>query len=953
MTEPNGQQRRLIESTEGVHLVDAGPGTGKTFTITRRYANLVDGGDVEPDDVLLVTFTNNAATEMRDRIVAHSDYGVRELRDAPIGTFHGLCHDVLLEHGVHAPTLLGIDDRITRATRLVDDETVERELFREFYGRFADDHPEHEPFLRVVEEPTELLGLVNQLAAKGVFPTEEGWYRNGERHLDGDFEAFAETFEAGNRPRNGGGKQSRIRERLGSYGRGKCYRADAPSRAELRGEGTKRVPDGTAELLFEDDREALKSFVHDVYRGYLAFALRRNYLTFGFLQLFAFVLLCEDHDLREELAFEHVMVDEFQDSSEIQFKLALLLAGTDNLCVVGDWKQSIYSFQYAAVENVAEFEARLERFAAELNDDRERVGLPIDGVSRLELVENYRSTQAIIDFAERALVTPATGGDEVDPAAVRDRIVPLESNAAFGNSRIEAISHEDEHEAVLAKVQSIVGDEAYAIERDGELVAPGYGDVAVLTRTRDYGRELLEVAREYDLPMAYEGGVELFRTDQAKLLLAWLRILESDADRGWAVVLEEAGYSFEEVRHVLEEGTYPGNMRAFRTELAGANGVGGVARRVFSRYGYDGGVAATVLDAVESVRAATTMTRGDLIRFLERGVESGATREVSAGAGADSVTVRTIHATKGLEHPIVVLANMNANRFPPGGGGAGTITFEDPLGLRARRVYAEDHGHPHVYHDWRTDALRRCLPTEYDEERRLLYVALTRAERHLVFAAGGEPNAFLEELPVDIGTVEPTVRRADAGGTEQATLGFSVPTPEGPVGYTPHTLMREEAFSGTADGRGAAYGTDVHEFAERYALGETDDPPARLEPDAGHVVDLLDSLGGELRPEEEIVLPLEVDGERVVLSGLADLVHVRPGTVEVVDFKTDTTRRAHGEYRKQVSVYHRVLDEWFTDRTVDAHVHYTYDGDLVPVDPLPVTDLVDLLREEGATPTAP
>jgi len=51
------------------------------------------------------------------------------------------------------------------------------------------------------------------------------------------------------------------------------------------------------------------------------------------------------------------MIDEFQDSSEIQFKLALLLADTNNVCVVGDWKQSIYSFQYAAVENITEFES--------------------------------------------------------------------------------------------------------------------------------------------------------------------------------------------------------------------------------------------------------------------------------------------------------------------------------------------------------------------------------------------------------------------------------------------------------------------------------------------------------------------------------------------------------------------------------------------------------------------
>jgi len=121
------------------------------------------------------------------------------------------------------------------------------------------------------------------------------------------------------------------------------------------------------------------------------------------------------------------MIDEFQDSSEIQFKLALLLADTNNVCVVGDWKQSIYSFQYAAVENITEFESRLDRFVAELNEDHERVSWATRPIIDIELVENYRSTQAILDFSEHSLVTPAASTDAVDETAVRDRIVSLSS----------------------------------------------------------------------------------------------------------------------------------------------------------------------------------------------------------------------------------------------------------------------------------------------------------------------------------------------------------------------------------------------------------------------------------------------------------------------------------------------------------------------------------------------
>lgn len=172
---PNEGQRELIEGTDGLYLVDAGAGTGKTFTVTHRYANIVTKDGVEPDDTLLLTFTRNAATEMKDRIVASCEYDMRALSDAPIQTFHSLCRDILDQHGFHAPSYLGIDDAITGSTQLLENETIEREYFREFIGRFSDDHDEHHDLLRCLSDPTALLDLITNLAAKGVFPTADGW----------------------------------------------------------------------------------------------------------------------------------------------------------------------------------------------------------------------------------------------------------------------------------------------------------------------------------------------------------------------------------------------------------------------------------------------------------------------------------------------------------------------------------------------------------------------------------------------------------------------------------------------------------------------------------------------------------------------------------------------------------------------------------------------------------
>ncbi|MXV61897.1 UvrD-helicase domain-containing protein [Natronorubrum sp. JWXQ-INN-674] len=947
---PNAGQQELIESTDGLYLVDAGAGTGKTFTVTHRYANIVAQDDVEPDDILLITFTRNAATEMKDRIVANCDYDMRALNDAPIQTFHSLCNEILDQHGFHAPSYLGIDDAITGSTQILENKPIEQEYFREFIDRFSDEHDEYADQLRCLSEPTELLDLINTLAAKGVFPTADGWYRDSRDALEGEFDAFKDAFDEVNRPRNGGSKQSTLRSALGRYGKDKCYLPDAPDRDELRGEyGSKSVPEDVAERVFTEDRDRLIEFVHDVYFDYLEFALGRNYLNFSFLQLFAFVLCCEDDDLRESLAFEYAMIDEFQDSSEIQFKLALLLSGTNNVCVVGDWKQSIYSFQYAAVENITAFESRLERFAAELNDDADRVSFPLEPVTRIELEQNYRSTQSILDFSENALVAPGSSRESVDRESVLEQVVSLFSNTERDHSQIEAFQHPDEHEAILTKIQEIVGNDEYAVEDDGELRLPTYGDIAVLTRTRDFGRELLSTAESSDFPMAYEGGIELFRTDQAKLLLAWLRILEggSAAKRGWAVVLERAGYVLDEIDYVLEHGRYPDAMEGFRSELEAFETHAAVTRRVFDRYGYDGATADVLLTTIQSLHSSTTMTRGDLIRIIERGVESGYTQEVQAAAGTDSVTVQTIHSVKGLEHPIVILGNMNSGAFPPSGGSGGTVTYSETTGLRQRKRYDDAHGDPHVYDNWRADVLRRCQPTEYDEERRLLYVAMTRAEDHLLLAAGEEPNTFLEELPVEIATLEPNVSSVDLDERTQTQFSIDLPASPGPEGYSPHSLMDDGIYEAVSDGRGTEFGSRVHEFAEDYVL-RTDATPDT--DDERHVKAFLDGLPGELRVEERAYLPLEADGKRVTLSGVIDLVHVTDDTAEIVDFKTDLSRHAESEYRIQLSVYYHVLDEWFSDRTVTASLFYTAEDTRVEIDPLSEAELAELATENGLRP---
>jgi len=223
-----------------------------------------------------------------------------------------------------------------------------------------DTNPGITRFFTAISDTTELLDLIKELAAKGVFPTAKGWYRDGESHLDGDFEAFEDLFgRLTNHGTVGANNHAFVRSSISTV-RTRLTSRRLPNGGKFVTAVSRYQTRLPVACLRKTERNSRRSFTTCITPT--SFALRRNYLNFSFLQLFAFVLLCEDHELREELGYEYVMVDEFQDSSEIQFKLTLLLAGTNNICVVGDWKQSIYSFQYADVDNIREFETRLERF---------------------------------------------------------------------------------------------------------------------------------------------------------------------------------------------------------------------------------------------------------------------------------------------------------------------------------------------------------------------------------------------------------------------------------------------------------------------------------------------------------------------------------------------------------------------------------------------------------------
>jgi len=490
--------------------------------------------------------------------------------------------------------------------------------------------------------------------------------------------------------------------------------------------------------------------------------------------MFTYLLLYEKPLVRREESFDYLMIDEFQDTNEIQFKLALLMADKPNICAVGDWKQSIYSFQYAEVENIQEFSQRIQRFKDELNKDSERVIFDVGKVEKIALEKNYRSTQDILDLSEVSLELEGNRYEEVE----KQQITSLQSEKDSKDSTIEKFRSEDEAKAILSKIQKIVEDSEYTYGDGKEKRDIGYDDIAVLTRTRSLGLELQQKARENGIPAAYEAGLELFKTNPSIVLLAWLRIINSNSRRGWAVVLEKTGYNIEEAQAIVKSDSYPDDMKEFKKQLENEENLKSVSRKVFNRYGYSSAVSERIIEVLTDTFNSSFMNTGQIIRFIEENIEQEEIYEVDNSVRENTVKIQTIHAAKGLEYPVVFVSGVNNGVFPSRNFDRSNIIYNELIGLRQKKIY-NDGEYAYNYDNWRTEILTRCVTGSYDEERRLMYVAMTRAEQHLfVTAKKDRESRFYSGLDIPEVEVEPVLEEVEVEDGEHPVLRIEEMNPQ-------------------------------------------------------------------------------------------------------------------------------------------------------------------------------
>ena len=468
----------------------------------------------------------------------------------------------------------------------------------------------------------------------------------------------------------------------------------------------------------------------EIYATYQRLLTEANALDFGDLLLLTVDLFDRFPEVLRHYQerWQYLLIDEYQDTNGVQYRLVKLLSALHgNVCVVGDPQQSIYGWRGADVNNILDFE-------------RDNPGARI-----VKLVRNYRSTQEILSGA----------GAVVE----KNRGSPLQLIATRGaGERIVLFEGRDERDEAQHVVRRILEE-----VRDG---GRKYGDCAVFYRTNAQSRPIEEELLKYDVPYVVVGGVRFYDRAEVKDVLCYLRAVVNPADaaalgrianrpaRGIGdTTLERAqelartrGVTFEEGMRLFAASDAAGRARpklvaflelmdALRRDVVAlppADAISEALRRsgyllalerentpeAESRLENLRELVASAEDFASDSAEVVDATRSPLERFLDQ--VALVSDLDSAEMRNDRVSLMTVHSAKGLEFPVVFVAGLEEGVFP----------------------------HQAAARDGR----------DVEEERRLCYVAMTRAMEKLTLSYArerrrygqhtfGSPSRFLREIP--------------------------------------------------------------------------------------------------------------------------------------------------------------------------------------------------------------
>lgn len=691
----NPQQREAARTVDGPVLILAGAGSGKTKTIVHRMAYMMIDHNINPWNILGVTFTNKAAQNMRERMSTLMKKAGQNTTTAPLlGTFHSICVKLLRKEYEAAglPTdfvIYNSDDQATLIKRLLKE------------GGY-DTHK--------------------------VTPSSVHWRISAAKNQLVTPEVFAQSVD----------------DTLG----------------EVAAEIYPKYQDQLQKHHAVDFDDLIMKVVH-------LFQTREDVLK-------------KYQDL-----WTHIVVDEYQDTNQAQYMLVSLIAQKHhNICVVGDDYQSIYSWRQADIRNILEFERDYPEAKVVLLEQNYRSTQTILNAANAVIAKNKGQKKKILwteNVEGKKLVISEVSSEEAESEAVV-KIIAGKDEAVNEKLSDDGITYDtsdsqlDEEEAPHQNeslLDRIMRSKMFAAHKDNEQLRAyiqnnkktiDFSRFVVLYRTNAQSRSVEEAFLQYNIPYKLVGGLKFYERREIKDALAYLRsvcnfndwvslerivnaptrglgkttwskIERFAIDHGFSVV-EAASHVIPDVQDARLKSFYQfaemmNQLRNEITEMSPTQAIDYIM--------HHSGYRAFILNESETKELGET--RWENIQELRSVSEKF--RELRGVAGLEAlledvalvsdqddvdesqnaVTLMTIHAAKGLEYPVVIVVGMEEGIFP-----------------HARSLMD---------------------PKEMEEERRLCYVAITRAmkQAYLLFASQrlrygntqvNPPSRFIDDIPKEL-----------------------------------------------------------------------------------------------------------------------------------------------------------------------------------------------------------
>lgn len=636
LKELNEPQREGVTQIKGPSLIIAGAGSGKTRVLTYRIAHLIRSGQVDPFNILALTFTNKAAAEMRKRI---EKVVGGEARNIWMGTFHSIFARILRAES----SKLGYPSNFT------------------------------------IYDTDDSKSLLNSIVKEKGFDKQVYKANVCLNRISGAKNRLISWQQYVNNP-----------------------------------------------VYLEEDQAAGKPRMGEIYKAYVERCFRAGAMDFDDL-LFNTAVLFRDHDdvlNKYQHRFKYLLIDEFQDTNLVQYLITKKLAAVhQNICVVGDDAQSIYAFRGADIQNILNFEKDFPELKV------------------IKLEQNYRSTQNIVHTANAVI--------KRNQAQLK-KDVWTENLPGEKVELIKAVSDQEEAKVIASTIFELKHNQRIA-----------NSEFAILYRTNSQSRSLEEALRRMNLKYRIYGGLSFYQRKEIKDLLGYLRFVVNPEDEqafrriinlprrgiGDTSVNKIYAYAFDSGQPLWSAlqnakgilGGRAGNavdnfaslIKRFQREAEQHD-----AYEVASTIAKESGLLRELYEdkTVEGLNRYENVQ--ELLNAVKEYVDNPETQDKSLGAflqgvalltdadndkdgDNDVIQLMTIHAAKGLEFRVVFVVGLEEDLFPS----------QMMLSSRA----------------------------DLEEERRLFYVAITRAEHRLYLSyalsryrfgrlKNCEPSRFLEEL---------------------------------------------------------------------------------------------------------------------------------------------------------------------------------------------------------------